>query len=720
MNNYKIISNEVLNAIDNINSTTVDTELTVLESLMSVYDKMDLIQEYYEGDDINSFMIFQEEYIFQEGEKWEAIKADVKKQGEGQSKLKKAFTLLFRFIKAIIKSIKGQLNNTKTKDNTNKVKDLHEEIKKQPKEIQNDYKEAITGVTSDSSSNGKKQKIPKKERVSKLKTVLLALSGIGTLAAAPAIAKESKKAFEAGLEYGKRSNQKKKEKKQETKQQEQNKPKEEPKKQETKQQEQNKPKEEPKNQEIVADVIERSTKQDAFDNLDQVDKEKAKNAEKLAENVINKLESIETKQEQLAADVAKKTKEYESIIEKAKKISMSSKIEWEEFKGLSNEPTQSHVEIRRNDSTIDILMDTRLLYFLRRALFSGYFIIKDIYFFSEIFGENGRDLAHELKDNTRLKDILNSTVTSSNNKDYKMSGLSISDKIEGITEYIGKYEEIYNKLLKKIEKGSEPVKQSSIDLLKQNDEFIKYYLRKSQELIKLYNDIVDVVAEIDEKYRELSVNNIRDINTNFDNIKTNTGDNSKPKQDDTKQSDKDSIANKILDIDEWINKLPRITLDDNYLANAEKIMNQCNERIMKKFKQKKPFIKFDFDGFRSGKIELNVKNIRNEIKDNLYLKNIDEDMDPNGVIASQINAMHDFVEDGLKFTRFDGIKEKFKFSISDIPDIKAFRFYAMPGIDRNFTDKYVISFIEKDPYIIKTEDDIEYIRGKLIVSGVSR
>ena len=55
-----MIISEVLDAIDNINSITIESEIDTCKSLLSSYDKMSLLEEYYEGDDINGFKIFQE------------------------------------------------------------------------------------------------------------------------------------------------------------------------------------------------------------------------------------------------------------------------------------------------------------------------------------------------------------------------------------------------------------------------------------------------------------------------------------------------------------------------------------------------------------------------------------------------------------------------------------------------------------------------------------
>ena len=60
-----MIISEVLDAIDNVNSITLESEITTCESLLNSYDKMMLIAENYSGDN----EIWECFKIFQEGEK---------------------------------------------------------------------------------------------------------------------------------------------------------------------------------------------------------------------------------------------------------------------------------------------------------------------------------------------------------------------------------------------------------------------------------------------------------------------------------------------------------------------------------------------------------------------------------------------------------------------------------------------------------------------------
>lgn len=93
-----MIISEVLDAIDNINSITIESEISMCESLLSSYDKMLLIEEHYEGNDINDFKIFQEGVLSD-------AKDDVKKQNEGKSTLNKILFTIPRMIIALFQNI---------------------------------------------------------------------------------------------------------------------------------------------------------------------------------------------------------------------------------------------------------------------------------------------------------------------------------------------------------------------------------------------------------------------------------------------------------------------------------------------------------------------------------------------------------------------------------------------------------------------------------------
>jgi len=94
---------ELFNAIDSIDNITIESEIIVLNSLMNTYDKAMVIQEYYEGDNIESFDIFQE---------GESIMDQATGKNTGDSTFEKIVKFLPRLVIAIGKAIK----NAFTKD----------------------------------------------------------------------------------------------------------------------------------------------------------------------------------------------------------------------------------------------------------------------------------------------------------------------------------------------------------------------------------------------------------------------------------------------------------------------------------------------------------------------------------------------------------------------------------------------------------------------------
>lgn len=87
--------NELLNAIDVINESVNDSELSVLESLISVYDKsIMIIQESSDDADLSAFDIFQEGEIL-----------DQAKGNSSESLIKRILLFLPRLIKAILQRL---------------------------------------------------------------------------------------------------------------------------------------------------------------------------------------------------------------------------------------------------------------------------------------------------------------------------------------------------------------------------------------------------------------------------------------------------------------------------------------------------------------------------------------------------------------------------------------------------------------------------------------
>ena len=129
-----MIISEVLDAIDNVNSITLESEISMCESLLSSYDKMLIIEENYNGDDIDGFKIFQE------GEKMDLVKEDLKKQNEGKSTLNKIIFTIPRLIRSLLRLIMGKLKKTTSliesiKDDVNSSNDPKNEKSKNNRHI---------------------------------------------------------------------------------------------------------------------------------------------------------------------------------------------------------------------------------------------------------------------------------------------------------------------------------------------------------------------------------------------------------------------------------------------------------------------------------------------------------------------------------------------------------------------------------------------------------
>lgn len=132
----------ILISLDTISDVVCESEIAAAEALLAEYDKALAILEYSETE--------PEQFgIFQEGK----IMDDVKKQGEGQSKVMRILSFIPRLIAALFKAITGKLQtaaksaknvieNTKGKDQS-KMKTFIEGLKKGDKKA---VKTALIGL----------------------------------------------------------------------------------------------------------------------------------------------------------------------------------------------------------------------------------------------------------------------------------------------------------------------------------------------------------------------------------------------------------------------------------------------------------------------------------------------------------------------------------------------------------------------------------------------
>ena len=115
---FTMFNEEILSAIDNIETTSSESEVCVIESIVNAYGKSFMIMENYENDDLSSFSIFQEGKIL------DTVKKESKKDDN------KFITILMfipRLIRAFISSIKPPKD---AKETANKLKDFSKKFDK--------------------------------------------------------------------------------------------------------------------------------------------------------------------------------------------------------------------------------------------------------------------------------------------------------------------------------------------------------------------------------------------------------------------------------------------------------------------------------------------------------------------------------------------------------------------------------------------------------------
>ena len=96
-----MITNEILESIDEVSNVTLESMIDVYTSLCAEYEKSAVIMEECSGD-ISGYAIFQEG----------AVSDEVKKLGEGQNTFVRILTLIPRIIMALFKVIKNKLSKS--------------------------------------------------------------------------------------------------------------------------------------------------------------------------------------------------------------------------------------------------------------------------------------------------------------------------------------------------------------------------------------------------------------------------------------------------------------------------------------------------------------------------------------------------------------------------------------------------------------------------------
>ena len=144
------IKNQILDAIDDINIITAECEYNTICEMYNSYDKASMILEYYEGEDVSSFGVFQES----------SVSDKMKKSGAKYNTFMKIITFIPRLIKALFQTITEKFKKIKPS----------KELQKAPKEV----KEKLTTVFD--------KKKDKKKRIATVASLILGAGAVHTVA----------------------------------------------------------------------------------------------------------------------------------------------------------------------------------------------------------------------------------------------------------------------------------------------------------------------------------------------------------------------------------------------------------------------------------------------------------------------------------------------------------------------------------------------------------
>ena len=143
------IKNQILDAIDDINIITAECEYSTICEMYNSYDKASLILEYYEGEDVSSFNVFQES----------SVSDKMKASGKKYNTFMKIITFIPRLVKALFQTIKEKFKKIKPS----------KELQQAPKEV----KEKLTTVFD--------KKKDKKKRIVTIASLILGAGVAGVV-----------------------------------------------------------------------------------------------------------------------------------------------------------------------------------------------------------------------------------------------------------------------------------------------------------------------------------------------------------------------------------------------------------------------------------------------------------------------------------------------------------------------------------------------------------
>ena len=141
------IKSQILDAIDDINIITAECEYNTICEMYNSYDKASMILEYYEGDNVDAFGVFQES----------SVSDKMKASGKKYNTFMKIITFIPRLIKALFETIKEKFKKIKPS----------KELQQAPKEV----KEKLTTVFD--------KKKDKKKRIATVASLILGAGAVG-------------------------------------------------------------------------------------------------------------------------------------------------------------------------------------------------------------------------------------------------------------------------------------------------------------------------------------------------------------------------------------------------------------------------------------------------------------------------------------------------------------------------------------------------------------
>ena len=168
------IKSQILDAIDDINIITAECEYNTICEMYNSYDKASMILEYYEGDNVDAFNVFDDtDNFYQES----GVSDKMKKSGAKYNTFMKIITFIPRLIKALFETISEKLKKTKPS----------KELQQAPKEV----KEKLTTAFD--------KKKDKKKRIATVASLILGAGAVG-VATKVGVHKLRERSFNNGID----------------------------------------------------------------------------------------------------------------------------------------------------------------------------------------------------------------------------------------------------------------------------------------------------------------------------------------------------------------------------------------------------------------------------------------------------------------------------------------------------------------------------------------